>query len=50
MIGASANVVTVGMAERAGYHISFMEYLKVAFIPMVITVILCTVWLLVVEV
>ena len=50
MIGASANVVTVGMAERLGYHISFIEYLKVAFIPMVITVILCTVWLLVVKI
>jgi Na+/H+ antiporter NhaD/arsenite permease-like protein len=50
MIGASANVVTVGMAERAGYHISFMEYLKVAFIPMIITVILSTVWLLAVKV
>jgi Na+/H+ antiporter NhaD/arsenite permease-like protein len=34
MIGASANVVTVGMAERAGYPISFMYYLKAAFIPM----------------
>lgn len=50
MIGASANVVTVGMAERAGYRISFMEYLKVAFIPMIISIILCTVWLLVVEI
>ena len=50
MIGASANVVTVGMAERAGYRISFMEYLKVAFIPMIITIILCTVWLLLVEI
>jgi Na+/H+ antiporter NhaD/arsenite permease-like protein len=25
MIGASANVVTVGLAERAGYHISFVS-------------------------
>jgi Na+/H+ antiporter NhaD/arsenite permease-like protein len=50
MIGASANVVTVGMAERAGYPISFMEYLKAAFIPMVITVFLCMIWLLVVEI
>ncbi len=24
MIGASANVVTVGLAEKAGYHISFV--------------------------
>ena len=49
MIGASANVVTVGMAERAGYPISFMYYLKAAFIPMIITVILCSFWLLLVE-
>jgi Na+/H+ antiporter NhaD/arsenite permease-like protein len=49
MIGASANVVTVGMAERSGYPISFMEYFKIAFIPMLITIVLCSVWLLVVE-
>jgi Na+/H+ antiporter NhaD/arsenite permease-like protein len=49
MIGASANVVTVGMAERAGYPISFMYYLKAAFIPMIITIILCSFWLLLVE-
>jgi Na+/H+ antiporter NhaD/arsenite permease-like protein len=49
MIGASANVVTVGMAERAGYHISFMHYIKIAAIPTFITIVLCTFWLLVVE-
>jgi Na+/H+ antiporter NhaD/arsenite permease-like protein len=49
MIGASANVVTVGMAERAGYPISFMYYLKAAFIPMLITIVLCSFWLLLVE-
>ncbi|MHC1743674.1 MAG: SLC13 family permease [Syntrophobacteraceae bacterium] len=49
MIGASANVVTVGMAERAGFPISFMEYVKVAFIPMIITIILSSFWLLLVE-
>ena len=48
MIGASANVVTVGMAERAGYPISFMHYAKVAFIPMIITIIICSFWLLLV--
>ncbi len=48
MIGASANVVTVGMAERAGYHISFMSYIKIAAIPTFITIVLCTFWLLVV--
>jgi len=49
MIGASANVVTVGMAERAGYPISFMEYIKIAFIPMLITIVICSFWLLLVE-
>ena len=38
MIGASANVVTVGMAEKAGYPISFMYYLKACWWPMMITV------------
>jgi len=50
MIGASANVVTVGMAERAGYPISFMEYTKVAFLPMMVTIALCMGWLLLVEI
>ncbi len=50
MIGASANVVTVGMAERAGYPISFMEYAKVAFLPMVVTIVLSMGWLLLVEI
>ncbi len=46
MIGASANVVTVGLAERAGYSISFGEYLKACFIPMVVTVFLSTIYLI----
>ncbi|MFP5213755.1 MAG: SLC13 family permease, partial [Acidobacteriota bacterium] len=50
MIGASANVVTVGMAERAGYHISFMQYMRVAAFPTLITIILCSFWLLLVEI
>ncbi|MCG6916439.1 MAG: ArsB/NhaD family transporter [Deltaproteobacteria bacterium] len=44
MIGASANLVTAGMSERAGYPISFRQYAKVAFTPMVITIILCSLW------
>jgi Na+/H+ antiporter NhaD/arsenite permease-like protein len=46
MIGASANVVTVGMAERAGYHISFMQYVRIAALPMLVTIVLCSIWLL----
>jgi Na+/H+ antiporter NhaD/arsenite permease-like protein len=49
MIGASANVLTVGVAERRGYVISFVGYLKVASVPTIITIILCTAWLLLVQ-
>jgi len=48
IVGASANVVTAGMAERAGYRISFIGYMRVCFVPMVITVAMASVWLLVV--
>jgi Na+/H+ antiporter NhaD/arsenite permease-like protein len=47
MIGASANVVTVGLAEKAGYHISFLEYMKACWWPMMITVTICMVYLLI---
>jgi Na+/H+ antiporter NhaD/arsenite permease-like protein len=47
MIGASANVVTVGLAEKAGYHISFMAYLKACWWPMMITVTISMVYLLI---
>jgi Na+/H+ antiporter NhaD/arsenite permease-like protein len=47
MIGASANVVTVGMLEKAGYHISFLGYMRACWWPMLITVILSMVYLLV---
>ncbi len=47
MIGASANVVTVGLAEKAGYHISFLYYMKACFVPMLITVVICSFYLLI---
>jgi Na+/H+ antiporter NhaD/arsenite permease-like protein len=46
MIGASANVVTVGLAEKAGYHISFLGYMRACWWPMMITVIICMAYLL----
>jgi Na+/H+ antiporter NhaD/arsenite permease-like protein len=49
MIGASANVVTCGMAEKAGYPISFMAYMKAAWWPMIITIFMCMGWLLLIE-
>lgn len=45
LMGAAANVVTVGLAEKAGYRISFLEYSKSCFIPMVITVLLAMAYL-----
>ncbi len=47
MIGASANVVTVGLAEKAGYHISFLEYMKACWWPMMITVTISMIYLLI---
>ncbi len=47
MIGASANVVTVGLAEKAGYHISFLQYMKACWWPMIITVALANGYLLI---
>ena len=49
MIGASANVVTVGLAEKAGYHISFVQYMKACWWPMIITIVLCNAYLLMVN-
>lgn len=46
LIGASANVVTVGLAEKAGYPVGFMRYMKIAALPMLITVTLAMIWLL----
>jgi Na+/H+ antiporter NhaD/arsenite permease-like protein len=45
-IGASANVVAIGMAERNGYRISFGHYFKIAFPVMLITIVLSTVYIL----
>ena len=47
IIGASANVVTMGIAEAAGYHIRFFDFMKVAFLYMVISVAIANVWLLI---
>ena len=47
IIGASANVVTMGIAEARGYHISFIGFMKTAFPYMIITVLIAHAWLLV---
>ena len=45
VIGASANVVVVGMAEKRGASISFMGYFKVAFPLMLISLVLSSVYM-----
>ncbi len=47
LIGASANLVTVGIAERAGYPITYMSFMKKGMPALFITVGLATIWLLV---
>ncbi len=47
IIGASANVVTMGIAESRGYKISFIGFMKTAFPYMVITVAIAHAWLLI---
>jgi len=46
LIGASANVVTAGLAEKAGYPITFIEFMKAGLPVMIVTLIISTVWLL----
>ena len=46
IIGASANVVTMGIAESKGYKISFIGFMKTAFPYMIISIIICQVWLM----
>jgi Na+/H+ antiporter NhaD/arsenite permease-like protein len=47
MIGASANVVTMGIAEAAGHPIRFFAFMKYAFVYMLISVAICNAWLLI---
>jgi Na+/H+ antiporter NhaD/arsenite permease-like protein len=47
LIGASANMVTAGIAERAGYHITYMYFLKKGFPALLITVAMATIWILI---
>ncbi len=46
IVGASANVVVIGIAEKRGLHISFIGFMKVAFPLMLLSVLLSTGYLL----
>jgi len=47
IIGASANVVTTGIAERAGYKLTFMGFVKEAAPITLISLVISSVWLLI---
>lgn len=45
LIGASANMITAGIAQRAGYKITYGYFLKKGFPTLLITVLLAMLWL-----
>jgi len=47
LIGASANVIVSGMAERHGYPISFVGFMKVAMPLMLVSIVISSVYLLI---
>lgn len=47
LIGASANVVLAGVSAKNGYPITFVSYLKKGFPLMLLSVAICTVYLLI---
>jgi len=47
LIGASANMITAGIAKRAGHNISYVYFLKKGFPALLITVTLALGWLLI---
>ena len=47
LIGSSANLVTAGVAEEAGYRLTYLHFLKVGLPAMVITVTIGALWLLI---
>jgi Na+/H+ antiporter NhaD/arsenite permease-like protein len=45
LIGSSPNLVTAGISERAGFRISYLDFLKVGLPATAITVAVGTIWL-----
>ena len=47
LIGASANVVLTGISSKNGHPITYIQFLKVGFPTMILTLIVCTVYMLI---
>lgn len=45
IIGASANVIAIGMAEEHGHKISFAKFFKIAFPVMILTIVISTIYI-----
>ena len=45
LIGASANVVVAGMAEQHGYKLSFLQYMKIAFPLMLLSIFISSLYI-----
>ncbi|MDD4237573.1 MAG: ArsB/NhaD family transporter [Desulfotomaculaceae bacterium] len=46
IVGASANLIVVGIAERKGHRISFLGFMKIAFPLMLLSIVISTGYLL----
>lgn len=46
LVGASANVVLTGISEKNGYPVSYLQFLKVGFPLMLLSIVVCTVYLI----
>ncbi|MDA3840009.1 MAG: ArsB/NhaD family transporter [Patescibacteria group bacterium] len=44
LVGASANLVVAGMAEKSGYKIGFMDFMKMGLLIMFISILISTVY------
>lgn len=47
LIGASANIVLSDISEREGYPISFKDYFKLGFPLMILSIVICSIYLLI---
>jgi Na+/H+ antiporter NhaD/arsenite permease-like protein len=47
LIGASANIVTAGFAERSGFPLRFVDFLKVGGPVTAVSLIIATLWLII---
>jgi Na+/H+ antiporter NhaD/arsenite permease-like protein len=45
LVGASANLVVAGMAEKSGYKIKFVDFMKMGLVIMFITVFIAQIYL-----